>query len=36
MGVVKCTLSGVNFDECVVWWLVWFVFVVRFSGSVVL
>ena len=29
-------LSVVNFVECVVWWLMWVVFVVCVGGSVVL
>ena len=33
--VVKCRLSVVNFVDCLVWWLMWVVFVVH-VGSVVL
>ena len=32
----KCRLSVVDFVECVVWWLMWVMFVVRVGGSVVL
>ena len=36
MYLVKCRLSVVSFVECVVWSLMWVVFVVCVGGSVVL
>ena len=36
MCLVKCRLNVVNFVECLVWWLMWVVFVVRVGDSAVL